>query len=106
MAKMIKKKKLKRRVSLPGVAVVLFLFSTIAYISSSLFLRSHNNTLSSEKQRIESEIAAIQTQNDALRVVIQSLSARDRVDYIATENGLKLDQDNIVTITAISEDGE
>ena len=99
MAKIIRTKR-KKKIVLTKFAVTLFIFSSLLYLSSALFLRTYNNGLSSKKQAIESEIAKLETQNDAIKVVIQTLSTRDRVDYIAEENGLELDQGNIITITA------
>ncbi|MEF9967584.1 MAG: hypothetical protein RR766_03645 [Longicatena sp.] len=97
MAKIVKKKKVKK-LRLQNFTVVLFLFAAIASLSSRLFLRSYNNSLSVARQSIESEIASIQTENEAVKVEIQTLSSRDRIESIATDAGLGLDQNNIVTI--------
>jgi len=99
MAKIVKRKK-RKNPRLPRIAVSLFLFSVVSYLGSALFLRTYNNSLSTQKQDIDSKIAAIETQNDAVKVEIQTLSTRDRVDSIASDNGLSLDQDNIITITS------
>lgn len=97
MAKIVKKKKVKK-IRLQNFTVVLFLFATLSSLGSSLFLRSYNNSLSVEKQKIDVEISAIQTENEAVRVQIQTLSSRDRVVSIAADAGMGLDQGNIVTI--------
>lgn len=97
MAKIVKKKKVKK-IRLQNFTVMLFLFAALSSLGSSLFLRSYNNSLSVEKQKIDVEIATIQTENEAVRVQIQTLSSRDRVVSIATEAGMGLDQGNIVTI--------
>lgn len=98
MAKIVRKKK-KKKMKLVSFAVSFFLFSAVSYLGSALFLRTYNNTLSTQKQSIDSKIADLQTQNDAVKVEIQTLSTRDRVDTIASDNGLSLDQSNIITIT-------
>ncbi|MBR2594824.1 MAG: hypothetical protein IKE06_00695 [Solobacterium sp.] len=106
MAKIVRKRRKKKKIVLTHFAAFMFVVSSLSYLGSSLFLRTYNNSLSSRKQEIDSQIAELETQNDAVRVVIQTLSARDRVDSIASENGLTLDQDNIITITAANDSGE
>jgi predicted peptidase len=48
----------------------------------------------------------IQLANAAAKVEIQTLSTRERIDTIASDNGLKLHQDNIITITTSQDNGE
>lgn len=97
MAKIVKKKKVKR-LRLQNFTVVLFLFATLCSLGSRLFLRSYNNSLSVEKQKIDTEIASIQTANEAYLVDIQSLSSRDRIESIASDAGLDNNSSNIVTV--------
>ncbi len=97
MAKIVKTK--KRRMRFQSFTIVFLFVSGFLYLLSSLFLRSYNNSLSLKKQTILSEIAALEIENEAIEVVIQSLSTRDRVETIANDNGLTLDQNNIITIT-------
>ena len=52
-----------------------------------------------KKQQLESQIAALEVENDAIKVTIQNLSTRDRVVSIANDAGLTMNQSNIVTIT-------
>ncbi len=99
-----KNKKSRKHMNLIGFTITFCLFSVGFGLSTRLFLRTVNNTLSAKKQSIEREIAQIETQNDAIKVEIQTLSTRERVDNIANENGLSLNQDNIVTIAV--NDGE
>ena len=105
MAKIVRKKK-KKNVKLINFTMIFFMASVLIYLASALFLRTYNNSLSARKQVIEAQIADIQVQNDALRVAIQTLSTWDRVDNIADENGLRMDQDSIITITTASTNGE
>ena len=100
---MKKQNKKYRKLNLVGFTIMFALFSASFYLATTLFLRTKNNTLSAQKQNIERQIAQIQTQNDAIKVEIQTLSTRERVD-IANENGLSLNQDNIVTIAVNSGD--
>ena len=106
MAKIVTVKKKKRRINLFRLSIGLFFISAAAALFSSLFLRSYNNSLSTQKQSIDSQIATIQTQNDAVKVEIQTLSSSDRVDEIAAGSGMSRNQNNVITITDGSQDGE
>ena len=107
MAQIVQRKKGKKKLNLLSFAVLLFGFSAFLYLGSSLFLRSYNNELSSRRQQINSEIAVLETQNDAIEVEISQLASAERVDEIAANNGMTRNQDAIVTITSdSSEDGE
>ncbi len=106
MAKIVKRKK-KKSLKFLSFSLALLLFSAVCYLSSSLFLRSYNNSLSTQKQSIDAEIAVLETENESITVEIQTLSARERVNTIASDSGLSLNQDNIVTITAaVNDSGE
>ena len=92
-------RKKKRRVNLFKLSGVLFCFSAILYLFSAIFLRSYNNSLSTRTQSINADIVTLQAQNDALQVDIETLSSSDRVEGIAASNGMKRNQDSIITIT-------
>ncbi|MCI5773874.1 MAG: hypothetical protein MR210_04860 [Erysipelotrichaceae bacterium] len=98
MAKIVRKRK-KRSIKLQVFSLFMLSLSCIAYLLTSLFLRSYNNSLSTQKQQLESQIAALEVENDAIKVTIQNLSTRDRVVSIANDAGLTMNQSNIVTIT-------
>lgn len=100
MAKLVKKKK---KLRLEGFAAALFFIAALFSVSSSLFLRTYNNSLSAQKQSIGRQISALQTENDALKVEVQSLSTRDRVTDIAQQDGMAQNQNNIVTIARTGE---
>lgn len=100
MAKLVKKKK---KLRLEGFAAALFFIAAVFSVSSSLFLRTYNNSLSAQKQSIGRQISALQTENDALKVQVQSLSTRDRVTDIAQQDGMAQNQNNIVTIARTGE---
>lgn len=85
---------------------VLFVFSVFLFLMSSLFLRTINNSLSTEVQDLQNQIAQIEQENEFIEIEIAQLSRRDRVDNIADENGLRMDEDNIVTITTVAYNGE
>ena len=102
MAKIVRRKK-KKRFKLMTFSFVFLMFSATLYLASSLFLRTYNNALSSRKQEIESKIAVLEVENSAVKVEIQRLITKDRVDNIADENGLRLNQNNIVAIASVGE---
>ena len=95
MAKIIRK---KRTLRIERVAIVLFVFACGLSLVSSLFLRSYNNSLSMQVQKMETEIAKLETANEAAQVAIQNLSTKDRVLTVATEEGLTMKSVNVVTI--------
>ncbi len=101
-----KRVKKKRRINLVGFSVTVFFMSTALALFCALFLRSYNNSLSTQKQSIDAQIATIETQNDAVKVEIQTLSSSDRVDEIAAGDGMSRNQSNIITISDSSQDGE
>lgn len=98
----VKKKNKKRKIDLLRISVSILMMSLLMALMSTLFLRSYNNSLSTQKQSIEQQIALIETQNDAVRVEIQTLSSSDRVDEIAAQDGMSRNQNNVITI----QDGE
>lgn len=98
----VKKKNKKRKINLFRISASILLMSLLMALASTLFLRSYNNSLSTQKQSIEQQIALIETQNDAVRVEIQTLSSSDRVDEIAAQDGMSRNQNNVITI----QDGE
>ncbi len=93
------KRKKKKRLKLGTFTGVFFLASALLYLASTLFLRTYNNSLSSKKQEIEAKITELQVANDAVAVEVNTLNNRERVNSIATDKGLSLDQNNIITIT-------
>lgn len=103
MAKTLKKKR-KKKLKLPFFTAALFFVSVMSYLASVLFLRTYNNSLSSQSQEIMAKINELQVQNDAVAVEVNTLNNRERVNSIAADNGLSLEQNNIITITKT--DGE
>lgn len=106
MAKGTKKRKVKRSIALLNFSFVLLSFSVLLYLTSALFLRSYNNSLSSRAQEISQEIATLQRQNDAVEVEIAQLTSSGRIDEIAANNGLSRNAANVISITNGSENGE
>ncbi len=98
---MPKTKTRKKTMAFPLIYKGVFLFTAFAivvWLFSTLFLRSYNINLSMQQQQIASKISALQVENDAIRVEIQSLNSRERVTNIASDAGLEVNQNNIVTV--------
>lgn len=106
MAKIVKtKKKRKLKKFNLGKFTILFLFfSGLSFFTSSLFLRSYNNNLSSNVQKIQDEITTLTSQNKTMEVENSTLATRDRVDQIISDSGMSVNQDNVITISET--DGE
>ncbi|MBQ2689708.1 MAG: hypothetical protein IJG05_06490 [Solobacterium sp.] len=100
------KKRKKYRLTLSFVATWLFFVSSLMFFGTKLFLHTINNSLSSRIQTIEAQTTEMTVQNDAVRIEIQTLSTRERVDGFAKDNGMSINQDSIITITASAADGE
>lgn len=100
MAKIVKKRK---KLKLEGLAVTLLCIASVFSIASSLFLRTYNNSLSAKTQSVDRQISALQSENEALKVQVQSLSTRDRVMDIAQADGMVQNQNNVVTVAVAGE---
>ncbi|MBQ7992505.1 MAG: hypothetical protein IJM63_09655 [Solobacterium sp.] len=99
MAKGTKKRKIRRSVALLNLSVSMLILSSFLYLCSALFLRSYNNSLSTQAQEISRQIAVLELQNDAVSVEIAKLASADRVDEIAANNGLSRNSSNVISIT-------
>ncbi len=103
---MAARKRKKKSLKLVNFTFFCFMVSVICYLVSALFLRSFNNSLSTQCQELETEISTLETQNEAVAVEVNTLNSKDRVSSIAEEDGLSLNQDNIVTITKQGDSGD
>ena len=89
----------RKKIRLVNFTVFLFVISSILFLASTLFLRTYNTQLSSQKQEYEAKISELRVANDAIAVEVNTLNNRERVNTIAADKGLSLDQNNIITIT-------
>lgn len=94
--KVVRKK--KKKIRLATLSAVSLVLSCLMWISSSLFLRTYNNHLSSKIQNIQSETKQLEIENDANRIEINTLSNKERIESISNENGLRYNVDNIIII--------
>jgi cell division protein FtsL len=91
-----RKTKNRRNLLLPA-AVYLFLICGILYLSSSVFLKSYNNSLSIQKQNIQTQILALEQQNNETQEEVNQLSSAARVAAVAQAE-LSYQAKNIVTV--------
>jgi cell division protein FtsL len=97
MAEKKKTKKLRTGILLP-IAVYTFLVSCLLYFCSCLFLRSYNNTLSTKKQSVESQVLTVKQENDEAEKEVNQLASQNRVAAVA-QSSLSYQAQNIVTVT-------
>ena len=99
-------KKKKSRLDLLRFSLNIFLVAAGMFFVSALFCRSYNNSLSTKIQKTNTQITALETENDAMQVDIQTLANRDRVNTIASDAGMSTDSDSVITISAADDSGE
>lgn len=104
MAKIVKKiSKRKKKKNNVRFAFTLLFFSSAAFLATCLFLKSYNNQLSIDIQRIEREIAQLETENEAMSLVIAEKTNRVNIAEVAIANNLTYNSVNIVTIVPSEE---
>ena len=96
MARHVKTKKQNR--FLETFSKTLFVLSLIAFFLSSIFLRTYNVHLSVQIQDMQNRMVQLNQENEVLNRQISSLSSKERVVAIASENGLASNQENIVLV--------
>ncbi len=93
----VRKRRIKR-LKPTALALMIFVIAFGFYLVSSIYIRSYNISLVKKTAIINQEIETKRSQNEALALEIQQLSAYDRVMAIATADNLALNQDNIVSV--------
>lgn len=96
MAKIVKRK--RRRLSINGWAVVLFTFSLIAWLVTSLIVNTINASLTMKIQAMNEEIEMLKNENQSLIYEINTLENKDRVYELAQLADLYQDSDNIIAV--------
>lgn len=109
MARIVQNRKpAKRRghIDFYHLSILIFFFSAAIYLGASLFLRTYNNSLTANIQQTEKEISLLEMQNESINLEIARLASMDRVDEIASSNGLSRNTDNIIRIEDSSDNGD
>lgn len=99
MIKHIKKRK-KQKLNLSNLSRFVFVLGIVFYLLSAIFLRTYNVHLAVQKQDLEQQVISLNRDNANLVADIQELSSKERVMSIALENGMSVNQNNIVLITS------
>lgn len=92
-------KKRKRRINWKRISMMIFSFSAIMYLLSSVFLRSYNSELNVKKQNYQEQIAALNKDNESAQMEVNQLSTYDRISAIASADGMSVTS-NIITVDA------
>ena len=98
MIRHVRRKKQHR--ILEKISKIILVIAIISFFASSIFLRTYNVHLSVQIQDIQNRMIQLRQDNETLSVEIQKLSSKERVVAIASENGLEINQANIVLIQA------
>ncbi|MBR0420138.1 MAG: hypothetical protein IJI66_13340 [Erysipelotrichaceae bacterium] len=96
MAKIVTKK--KRRLSMNGFALVLFTFSLIAWLATSLLVNTVNNNLTMKIQSMNEELASLRSENQVLTYEINNLENKDRIYAVAEAANMNQVTDNIISV--------
>ena len=97
MAKIVKKK--RRRLSFSGFAIVLFTFSLLCWLASSLLVNTMNTKLTMKIQTMNEELAVLRSENQSLTYEINNLENKDRIYAAAAAANLDQVSDNIISVT-------
>ncbi len=89
-------KKTRKKIKIEALSFLFFTLVLIAYLFTSIALRSINVSMSVEIQNKSVILNEIQSQNKNLSKEIQRLSDYDRVMAIAKEAGLSLNGGNVI----------
>ena len=69
----------RRRLKVTGLIFVTFMITFVAFLVSSIFLKSLNVTLDISRQDYEYQIASVRQSNELLQLEVRDLSNYDRV---------------------------
>ncbi|MBQ6478316.1 MAG: hypothetical protein IJI44_02985 [Erysipelotrichaceae bacterium] len=97
MAKIVRRK--RRRLSLNGIALIVFTFSLIAWLITTLLVNTINTSLTMKIQTMSEELAMLKTENQSLNYEIQTLENKDRVYEVAQAANMDQILENIISVT-------
>lgn len=79
-------------------ATILFVLSIVMYVASSLAFGTRITAWTMDIQNKENQIQTLKEENEKLTIKIAELENKDRVYEIASTNGLKQNQDNVISV--------
>lgn len=94
MAKIVKtRRRIKKSVIWASWVLALIMCFII-----QVFLRSYNDSLAIQNQKIQEEIVRIKSESELIKVDIQKLKSQDRINQVASANNMKVDKNNVISI--------
>ena len=81
-----------------GFAIILFSFSLLAWLVSSLLVNTLNTRLTMKIQTMNEELTLLKSQNQSLTYEISNLESKDRIYAAAVEADLDQVSDNIISV--------
>lgn len=81
-----------------GFALVLFTFSLIAWLATSLLVNTVNNNLTMKIQSMNEELASLRSENQVLTYEINNLENKDRIYAAAEAANMNQVTDNIISV--------
>ncbi len=81
-----------------GFALVLFTFSLIAWLATSLLVNTVNNNLTMKIQSMNEELASLRSENQVLTYEINNLENKDRIYAVAEAANMNQVTDNIISV--------
>ena len=88
-----------RRLSLNGFALIVFTFSMIAWLITTLLVNTINTSLTMKIQTMSEELAMLKNENQSLNYEIQTLENKDRVYEVAQAANMDQITENIISVT-------
>ena len=96
MARYVKRK--RRRIRPLVLATILFSFSFILMITTSLLINATNASLTMKIQSMQEEVDQLKSENSTLNYNIQNLENKERIYALAESNNMLQNEDNIIAI--------
>lgn len=94
-AKLVKR---KRKLKIQGVATLLFTIAIFSFMGAKFGLHSYNIVLQNQAQSIENKVGTLKDAVTNLEAEVTTLQNRDRVLGMAEEDGIKTNQEQVVSI--------
>ena len=85
--------------SLNGFALIVFTFSMIAWLITTLLVNTINTSLTMKIQTMSEELAMLKNENQSLNYEIQTLENKDRVYEVAQAANMDQISENIISVT-------
>lgn len=81
-----------------NIIALVFIFSIILWLGSVILLRSHNVVLANKEASQSNEIKQLKSDISRLEVAVEKLDDKERILKVAKKYGLKVNQENIVSV--------